>query len=123
MTKTDASGRLDPMSEIKNYTKKPVTIEAIQIVDEESKKKAVAWIAENTSGLYASDDIQRRYMEGLPLPKDGVVINAKTEKMSIFTLEGRMDVSDGDFVIRGLVGEFYACKPDIFWDSYREARA
>ena len=108
------------MSEIKNYTKKPVTIEAIQIVDDESKKKAVAWIAENTSGMYTSADISKRYMEQLPLPEDGVVVNAKTGKISIFTLEGRMDVPMNWFVIKGIKGEFYSCDPEVFWGSYRE---
>lgn len=36
----------------------------------------------------------------------------------IKTLEGEMHVSDGDFIIRGLRGEFYPCKPDIFHKSY-----
>lgn len=38
--------------------------------------------------------------------------------MSIETLEGEMEVSDGDFVIKGIKGEFYPCKPDIFAASY-----
>lgn len=36
----------------------------------------------------------------------------------IDTLEGRMFVSEGDWVIRGLRGEVYACKPDIFEKTY-----
>ena len=34
------------------------------------------------------------------------------------TLEGYMEVSDGDYIIRGVAGEFYPCKPDIFAKSY-----
>ena len=34
------------------------------------------------------------------------------------TLEGIMTVSDGDYVIRGVAGEFYPCKPDIFEATY-----
>ncbi len=35
------------------------------------------------------------------------------------TLEGHHVVSDGDWVIRGIKGEFYPCKPDIFKLTYR----
>jgi hypothetical protein len=36
----------------------------------------------------------------------------------VHTLEGPLTVSSGDFVIRGVAGEFYPCKPDIFWQTY-----
>lgn len=36
----------------------------------------------------------------------------------IQTLEGRMEVSLGDYVIKGVKGEFYPCKPDIFEATY-----
>lgn len=36
----------------------------------------------------------------------------------IRTLEGNTTVSDGDWVIRGVEGEFYACKPSIFEKTY-----
>lgn len=39
---------------------------------------------------------------------------------NIKTLEGTMAVSKGDFIIRGVAGEFYPCKPDIFWKTYEE---
>lgn len=34
------------------------------------------------------------------------------------TLEGRMEVSIGDYIVRGLVGELYACKPEPFHLKY-----
>lgn len=34
------------------------------------------------------------------------------------TLEGEMTASKGDFIIRGVKGEFYPCKPDIFEETY-----
>ena len=34
------------------------------------------------------------------------------------TLEGAMTVSDGDWIIQGVAGEFYPCKPDIFLKTY-----
>ena len=38
--------------------------------------------------------------------------------ISIHTLEGVMNVTPGDWIIRGVKGEFYPCKPDIFDASY-----
>lgn len=46
------------------------------------------------------------------------------EKISLVidTLEGAMRVSGGDWVIRGIRGEFYPCKPDVFAVTYEEVR-
>lgn len=38
--------------------------------------------------------------------------------LKIFTLEGAMDASVGDWIIRGVNGEHYPCKPDIFEKTY-----
>lgn len=38
----------------------------------------------------------------------------------IMTLEGNMKVSEGDYVIKGVNGEFYPCKPGIFAKTYDE---
>ena len=38
--------------------------------------------------------------------------------MLIATLEGTMVANQGDYIIRGLKGELYPCKPDIFEESY-----
>lgn len=40
--------------------------------------------------------------------------------LSIDTLEGTMTARPGDWIIRGVAGEFYACKPDIFEATYVE---
>ncbi len=37
----------------------------------------------------------------------------------ITTLEGTMRASEGDYIIRGIKGEYYPCKPDIFEASYQ----
>jgi len=37
------------------------------------------------------------------------------------TLEGRHEVSDGDWIIRGVKGEIYPCKPDVFEMTYEAA--
>lgn len=39
----------------------------------------------------------------------------------INTLEGQMHVSKGDYVIKGVNGEFYPCKPDVFEKTYEQA--
>ena len=37
------------------------------------------------------------------------------------TLEGPLNISDGDWIIKGVKGEFYPCKPDIFAATYDPA--
>ena len=41
--------------------------------------------------------------------------------LQVVTLEGVMTVNMGDWIIRGVAGEFYPCKPDIFERTYEEA--
>lgn len=52
--------------------------------------------------------------------KKPVVVEAYECKESkvIHTLEGDMLASVGDFIITGLRGEQYPCKPDVFWRTY-----
>lgn len=40
------------------------------------------------------------------------------QRLAIVTLEGDMTVAKGDYVIQGVQGEFYPCKPDIFETTY-----
>lgn len=42
------------------------------------------------------------------------------DHLRIKTLEGEMIANIGDFIIRGVKGEFYPCKPDIFNETYKE---
>jgi len=42
----------------------------------------------------------------------------KAEGLKIFTLEGSLKAAIGDMIIKGVAGEFYPCKPDIFADTY-----
>lgn len=44
----------------------------------------------------------------------------KRPNLIIPTLEGEMLVSVGDYIIKGVQGEFYPCKPDIFASTYEE---
>lgn len=40
------------------------------------------------------------------------------DKIIIYTLEGTMEAKIGDYIIKGIKGEFYPCKPDIFEETY-----
>lgn len=47
-----------------------------------------------------------------------VTSNLQDQTITIATLEGNMKVSKGDYVIQGVRGEIYPCKPDIFEATY-----
>lgn len=48
----------------------------------------------------------------------GVLLQAEDRCIQIETLEGEMEASFGDWIIKGVKGEFYPCKPDIFELTY-----
>ena len=48
----------------------------------------------------------------------GVYPSCYEETMTIKTLEGDMTANVGDYIIKGVKGEFYPCKPDIFEQTY-----
>lgn len=50
-----------------------------------------------------------------------VVTNTTEGRLAILTLEGFLTVSNGDWIIRGIKGEHYPCKPDIFDATYEPA--
>ena len=79
----------------KKYRKKPVVIEAIQ------------WIGNNLSEI---DNFIGR------------TVDNKETTLVIHTLEGDMEASIGDYIIKGVNGEFYPCKPDIFDKTYEEVK-
>jgi len=81
--------------EAKNYRKKPVTIQAMQLTPENAAEIA-KWVG---------GDVQ---LEG--------------NEVVIITLEGNMRADVGDYIIRGVKGEYYPCKPDIFWATYEFAQ-
>lgn len=84
---------------MKKYRKKPVVIEAVEF----NKNK---WKAEVSQG---------KLSESFPMVLLSVIAGFSPV---IETLEGDMKVSNGDFIIKGIQGEFYPCKPDIFHESY-----
>ena len=86
------------------YTKKPVMIEAV-IYHGLDPKKMKNGFSENPQWL--TDVMLNRTIEYDV--QEGLVIR---------TLEGNMLVSDDDYIIKGVKGEIYPCKPDIFEMSY-----
>jgi hypothetical protein len=95
----------------RRYRKKPVVIEAMRLGDTPTSVIAVyRWIEENTQGSFDPVDDE--------LPASGVPIDPATGFMLIATLEDVMQAKTGDYIIRGVQGEFYLCKPDIFEETY-----
>ena len=82
---------------IQKYRKKPVEIEALK------------WTGEN---LIEIIDFIRN--------SNGFKYDNKKGTLIIATLEGEHIASIGDFIIRGVKGEFYPCKPDIFEMTYEK---
>ena len=86
------------------YRKKPVVIEAYQFVGNKVCTTLPRWLEE------AHDRGEVRYCPGV----------REEQKLQIDTLEGTMTANVGDWVIRGVRGELYPCKPDIFEATYEE---
>jgi len=83
---------------IKRYKKKPIVIEALQ------------W-----TGNF--EEMSRF------CPSGAFALEANnTSTMCIPTLEGTLTVSEGDYIIKGVKGEVYPCKPDIFHMTYEEVQ-
>lgn len=49
---------------------------------------------------------------------DEIGLRPEQRAINIWTLEGKMRASMGDYIIKGIKGEFYPCKPDIFEQTY-----
>lgn len=81
------------------YRKKPVVIEAIQ------------WTGDNleTVQTFMKPDKPIRWTD------------AHSDCLIIHTLEGDHRADIGDWIIRGVKGEYYPCKPDIFEQTYEPA--
>jgi hypothetical protein len=92
---------------IKEYIKKPFPVQAAQW-DGNNLKEII-----NFTGLHESARkwTWEEYEE--VVRKDG---------LKIFTLEGALRATEGDYIIKGIQGEFYPCKPDIFEASYDEVK-
>ena len=84
------------------YRKKPVEIEAFQWTGGPEQREDPEWILKAIA-----DGIAWFENPGTPYVK-----------FMIRTLEGVHEASVGDYIIRGIVGEIYPCKPDIFVKTY-----
>jgi len=78
------------------YRKKPVEIEAVQ------------WRGENHCEIFE--------FCGLDNCSFASYLNLK--RFYVHTLEGTLRADEGDYIIKGIKGEFYPCKPDIFEMTY-----
>lgn len=83
------------------FRKKPVVIEAVQFSGSSSQAHEI-----------------EQWMKTGVCPTAGGTQTSDYTDMQIKTLEGVMTVDPGDWVIKGVKGEFYPCKPDIFAMTY-----
>lgn len=83
-----------------HYRKKPVVIEAVQFYD--TPESLVELVGLGLKPVHID----------YSLPKMPV--------LKIHTLEGVMTAIEGDFIVKGVKGEFYPCKPDIFTETYEQ---
>jgi hypothetical protein len=86
------------------FRKKPVVVEAVQFLPYRKSYDEIARIAVN--GIRTVQILERD--DGLP-------------QLFIDTLEGQMEAKIGDWIIKGISGEIYPCKPDIFYATYEAA--
>lgn len=84
------------------FRKKPVEIEAMQYTGASNSEAEVS--------AFVGRDLEMRDVNGILCP-------------IIPTLEGEHIASPGDWIIRGVKGEHYPCKPDIFAATYDEVAA
>lgn len=89
---------------IRKYRKKPVTIRAVEF-----RRDNFDEVVQFTNDTAHTLRIERR-----PDGKCTCIIP---------TLEGEHIATEGDFIIEGVHGEFYPCKPDIFWKTYEQEDA
>ena len=101
------------------FRKRPVTVEARQFAGSTGDVLGVyQWIESHTAGSFEPLAV----LDGdMPAPESGVSIDPGTGELLIATLEGVMRASIGDWIIRGVAGEFYPCKDSIFTATYEPA--
>jgi len=97
------------------FRKKPVEVEAVLFTGtNDSLDELIAFVgAQLVMGKVA-------VYEPIDHICDIKQITGYVDHPHIQTLEGLMHVSVGDYVIKGVQGEFYPCKPDIFATTYEE---
>jgi hypothetical protein len=93
----------NPKHYVKRATKKPVTIEFVE------------WTGDNLRDVIR---FTGRHESSLEWPWDEFERIVEQDGLKIFTLEGHHIATVGDLIIKGVHGEFYPCKPDIFAKTY-----
>jgi len=105
------------------FRKKPIVIDALQLRwDTWSEMCDFAGVGKledgKPEGCYASPSL-----DGVPLRANGQPSYHRAIGLKIPTLEGLMVATEGDWIIRGVKGELYPCKPDIFEATYEPVDA
>lgn len=87
--------------------KKPIEVEAIKLCMASARKyrKCKEFVGEAWIDYDENPNFDGPLKEKLSVP-------------AIKTLEGFMNIDDGDYIIKGVHGEFYPCKSDIFEETY-----
>lgn len=97
------------------FRKKPVVVEAFQMTEERRKDNTdwPEWL--NQAWNKEQGEV------GAVFPADFPFSNGEDE-LKIHTLEGEHRVSFGDWIIKGVAGELYPCKPEIFEQTYEAVK-
>lgn len=115
------------MTTPQKYQKRPVTIEAMQITGSAGNihNTVIPWMIDNgypwLLGNALEPDTLRPEGQTIedPVPDRGIYIDPADGALMVRTLEGDMRATTGDYIIKGIKGEFYPCKPDVFAGSYQ----
>jgi hypothetical protein len=92
---------------INKYIKRPVVIEAIQYTGD-NLREVLDFTGKHPDWSKWFDSFEQ-YQDH---------VNNDSKIFKIITLEGTMNALPGDYIIRGVNGEHYPCKPDIFEKTY-----
>ena len=109
----------------RKFVKRPVEVEAMCVEGPVADRhKVYTWMVNNSYPQLFGNALNPKELYDPVLGKDvrptkGVWIDPENGSFMIRTLEGDMRVEYGDWVIRGVAGEFYPCKPDIFNKTYK----
>lgn len=99
------------------YRKKPVVIEAVKfIAGSEVPVMNFLGLTEEYK-LIDSKAAPIHYRNKIA---EILIYQLEVASLYIYTLEGKMEAKSGDYIIKGVNGEFYPCKPDIFEKTYEE---
>ena len=93
---------------MQKFRKKPVVIEAVQ------------YTGSSSSTIFIYGLINKIDIETEEQANEIIAECERSGGININTLEGIMRASKGDWIIKGVKGEYYPCKPDIFEATYEQ---